>query len=208
MLKTIERDGRTWAWPTYDTELIRVFDQVRDLDQIMGFVSGRGVCVQAGGACGVWPARLSELFDVVYTFEPDAVNFQALAANAPHAIKFQAALSDRNGAMVEVRRVSSEATNCGAGYTVGTAEGFIPTLTIDTIARQPVDLIALDVEGAEVAALLGARATIACGRPTIVIEEKALPQGGDHLEARRLLESWGYREAARVHRDVVFTPTC
>jgi hypothetical protein len=81
--KTITRRGRDWLWPAYDTELIKVFDQVDDIDKILEYCPNRRVAIQAGGACGVWPWRLAQEFETVITFEPDWVNFQCLSVNAP-----------------------------------------------------------------------------------------------------------------------------
>ena len=70
-----------WAWPEMDTKLIQVFEQVQDIDVIMKHVENRGSCIQAGGACGVWPAKLATLFSDVYTYEPFDLNYQCLLEN-------------------------------------------------------------------------------------------------------------------------------
>jgi FkbM family methyltransferase len=202
--KTITRRGRDWLWPAYDTELIKVFDQVDDIDTILKYCPNRRVAIQAGGACGVWPDRLSQSFETVYTFEPDPINFMCLAYNVFGATKFQCALAnDSQG--THITRHATEKTNAGATYCSGNS-GPVPTVRIDDVLPFfGCDLIQFDIEGYEAEALHGARNMIDICEPTIVIEEKPLPQGGDHLAARRLLESWGYRERERIHRDVIFT---
>jgi FkbM family methyltransferase len=204
MFKVITKRGRAWRWPEYDTELIKVFDQVDDIDTILEYCPKRRGAIQAGGACGVWPDRLSQSFETVYTFEPDPINFNCLATNAPGVIKFQCALADDfEGTYLD--RHETEKTNAGAAY-CSTHTGPVPTIRIDNVFPFfACDLIQLDIEGYEATALRGARKTIDICKPTVVIEEKPLPQGGDHLAARRLLESWGYRERERIHRDVIFT---
>jgi FkbM family methyltransferase len=179
-----------------------VFDQVHDLDVIMRHVDTADVCVQAGGACGIWPAYLARIFDTVYTFEPDPLNFQCLEMNAPTVHKHHAALGARPGSTT-ITRHDLEQSNCGAGY-VTWDNGEIPVVTIDDVIPSRFSLLLLDVEGAEYDALLGGSEIIQLWTPTIVIEEKSLPQGGDHLRARGLLESWGYKERGRVHKDVIF----
>lgn len=213
--RTIIKRRRPWAWPDYDTELIRVFDQVDDLDIIVSYCTRRKVAIQAGGACGVWPYYLAEHFDWVNTFEPDVLNFHCLKANLggelyfklgkSYVDAFHAALGARRG-FCRVRHHPSEENNAGAGYIE--PGGRVPVITIDDLDLHACDLVQLDVEGAEVDALLGGYMTIRAYQPTIVIEEKQLPQDqapADHLRARKLLESWGYRERDRVHRDVIFT---
>lgn len=213
-VKQIHRRNRDWFWPEYDTELIKVFDQVDDIDQILNHCSDRGFAIQAGGACGVWPDRLLQEFETVLTFEPDAVNYECLTSNvrrdAGHLWAYWAALGEGRD-VCEIVRHFSESTNAGAGY-VGAARGggvHVPVVSIDEVFTHQrftvCDLICLDVEGAEFSVLVGGYLTIMEHKPTIVIEEKKLPQGGDYLAARRLLESWGYRQRAAIHRDVIFT---
>ena len=199
---TIERDGREWLWPADDEKLIQVFDQCSDIGHILNYTPHPGgVCVQAGGACGVWPYYFSVHFDTVYTFEPHPVNFECLAHNAPHAIKFQAALGDLRQP-VSLKLHESERHNAGAWYC--THDGDIPTLRIDDLNLQRCDLIQLDVEGWEAAALRGAFRTVMLHRPVVVIEEKQLPQNCSTGNARELLQGWGYIERQRIHRDVLF----
>jgi FkbM family methyltransferase len=117
---------------------------------------------------------------------------------------YHAALGAQRG-WATVQRWTTERTNAGAGYT--TPGGEIPVVSIDDLRLRFCNLILLDVEGAEADVLLGAYLTIQRFRPTIVIEEKHLPQDcgpDDHLEARRFLQRIGYREVAQIHRDVVF----
>jgi len=202
--RTITRNGRDWAWPEYDTELIKVFDQVKDINAILPHVKHDGLAIQAGGACGVWPYYLRKDFTQVVTFEPDLLNFQCLQMNllGVDVKAYHAALGAQRG-WATVQRWHTERTNAGAGYIMPGGE--IPVLAIDDLRLRFCDLLLLDVEGSEANVLLGAYLTLMECRPTVVIEEKALPQGGGHyLAARKFLESIGYKEAAKVHRDVVF----
>ena len=209
--KTITRRGRDWLWPEYDTELIKVFDQADDIGTILEYCPKRRVAIQAGGACGVWPWRLSEHFGIVYTFEPDPTNYRCLLGNAvfdnPNIVNAIPAALSENIKRASLGRHLTEASNAGAGYILDDPTGQVYTVALDYFLPEgaSVDLIQLDVEGMEASALMGAALLIEDNKPTIVIEEKPLPQGGDHLAARRLLESCGYKERARIHRDVIFT---
>lgn len=203
VLTTVERRGREWLWPAYDVGLLKTFNSVDYIDRIMAHIKHRGVCIQAGGACGVWPARLCELFEVVYSFEPDALNFECLERNAPDAITINAALGAKSGKVSSVQRHPTLQSNAGAGYVKAGDE--IACIALDDAIQCDVDLIALDVEGAEHDALIGARRIIERSRPVVVVEEKSLPQGNSPLAARRLLESWGYSVREIMHNDAVFT---
>lgn len=207
--KQIERLGQSWEWPADDTKLLQVFDYVEDIDTIMEHVpqNRRVLCIQAGGACGVWPWRFSQFFRNVYTFEPEPGNYVALMANAGRRVNvtpFNAALGNTTTRRA-MQLDDCEAGNCGAYYTVEDPAGGVRALTIDSLDLRACDLIQLDIEGAEFEALQGAMRTLKRFRPVVVIEEKDLPHRSmAENPARELLEVMGYTECAKVHRDVVF----
>lgn len=196
-----------WAWPIGDEKLLQVFDQVSDVDVIMQFVDDKSVCIQAGGACGIWPLRFSKFFKEVLTFEPVMDNYMCLLQNVSSTINvtaFPFALSYESltGRMV---LDPSEHNNAGASY-FQEGNGTTITTQIDGYITDACGLIQLDVEGHELEALKGAIRTLKKFKPVVVIEEKTLPylENRDPKEARYFLESLGYKEVANVHRDVVF----
>lgn len=215
--KTVNRrvawsDRESWMWPAGDEKLLRVFDRVVDIDVIMKYVRQRRVCLQAGGACGIWPLRFSTLFDTVYTFEPNPDSFLCLNYNcdARTVFRCEAALFSRNG-FAGMNVHAKERANVGARFVDLTKNDGIPLLRIDSFAFEDVDLVQLDVEGSELDALKGARRTIERCRPVIVIEETALQHLHDYRQklgdARRwLTKKHGYRTAETVHRDVILVP--
>lgn len=200
---------RGFLWPAHDHDCAAVvFDMAADLDAVYGHCRSFAVAVQAGGNCGVWPAAIGRRFEIVYTFEPDPMNFRCLCANAPaeNVVKFNAALGAVHG-MLEMDR---QAGNCGAhSVSDGPRGGCIPTMRVDDLALEVCDLIYLDVEGYELRALQGASSTIDKCRPTIAVEDKGLSEryGSARGEIERWLESnFNYRVVARPHRDVVLVP--
>lgn len=211
-MKTIVRhlpftDKTEWLWPDEDEKLVQVFDDVCDIDIIMSHVDQTRVCVQAGGACGVWPLRYSQLFDWVYTFEPMRENMECLARNIEGVKNIKSygnALSDNQetGSMAFDR---SEHNNYGAVY-FKPGRGSVVTEKIDGLNLDCCDLIQLDIEGYEPEALRGAIQTIEAFRPVIVLEEKPLPQfsSRDYKEARYFIEGLGYKEVGRIKKDVIF----
>lgn len=197
-----------WRWPRGDKKLAQVFDHVSDIETIMRFVSGNSVCVQAGGACGVWPLRFAQSFDKVYTFEPQKDNFKCLQFNcegADNIEAFNAPLSDDEETYV-IHNDIHERENWGAGYLVPSDKG-IKAVSIDSLELEACDLIQLDVEGFELNALRGAYETIGEFNPTIVVEQKRLNhRSGDGTEAKRWLElTFGYSQVAKAHNDVILT---
>ena len=197
----------TWYWPNHDEKLVQVNDWVRDADIAFQYIKTFDVAVQAGGACGVWPVYLAGHFKRVVTFEPVKTNAECLKMNIKGIknISFlPAALSDTIG-KVNVSVDDAEKNNCGA-FHISKHGQQTPTVTIDRLNLPACSFIALDVEGFEGKALKGAAKTIKKFSPVIMVEEKPLPhlKNGEHLEARQYLESIGYKEVAKIHRDVVF----
>lgn len=200
----IETAEKKWHWPNSDQKLIQVFDWAEDIKRIIPHVKGFNTCVQAGGAMGQWPYEFSKYFDQVITFEPHPENFQYLENNIEgvgNIFAHQCALSNKTE-KVHLELDESEQGNSGAYYVK--SNGTIQAVELDNYHLTHCDLIQLDVEGYEAEALQGAEQTILKYSPVIVIEEKPLPHIEDYTKARRLLESWGYREAEKMHRDVIF----
>ena len=203
-IHTSEFDKTKWAWPDSDTMLMDVFGQVHDIHKIIDHVGRFRTCIQAGGACGVWPLMFSRYFDNVHTFEPHPENFECLMDNCRegNVYALNVAVGDvcKN---VGLNRHEDHADNAGTWHT--TPRGSIKMVTIDSLHITDVDLIQLDIEGMELEALQGARDTIAKYLPTIVIEEKHLPHiARSHTEAREWLEDeFGYSVVLNIHKDVV-----
>lgn len=153
--------------------------------QIAELATDHRAVVQAGGHVGLWPLMLSEHFAAVYTVEPEAENWHNLVRNAdrPNVFAARGVL----GSAARGVQVARDVPKSGHWYAV--PAGPIPTYTIDGLGV-PLDAIVLDVEGAELDALIGAEQTIARDRPLIWCET----QSAAHREA---LEAWlaprGYR---------------
>lgn len=183
------------VYPAWDRKMPRILQKsLSIIDRVLEFVPNRGVVVQAGGNCGLWPRKLGEVFETVYTFEPDHENFIALALNTrgcPNVVKFQAALGDE-AAFVDMQRTPE--INCGAHFVAG--PGIHPVMTIDALGLTSCDLIYLDIEGRELAALRGAEKTISALKPTIGFEDNGCSEryGVKAGETQEWLSStFGYR---------------
>lgn len=201
-------DVTKWRWPDGDKKLVKVFDHVSDIDAIMPYVKNPRVCIQAGGACGVWPLRFAQFFDCVYTFEPLIGNYKCLLFNiegARNIVAHNAPLAN-DDMKYKIFNDMAERENCGAGYCVPSDNG-IEAMRIDDIELGCCDLIQLDVEGFELNALQGGAKTIERHRPVIVLEEKPLPHvSGSPAAPRKWLEdNFGYKLAETIHRDVILT---
>jgi FkbM family methyltransferase len=204
MTEITQRDG-IW-WPKYDVGAHGAKFQIDALDAVYPYVVDWSVAVQAGGNVGLWPKRLANRFEAVYTFEPVEENWACLVRNCtePNVFPFRAALGL---SAPPVGLTTPYAENCGAYFVDGS--GQTPVLEIDQLNLTRCGLIALDIEGYERRALLGAHRTIERCRPAVLIESKekcSTRYGEDPGQAFALLMSLNYLAVAKIHRDVVFCP--
>jgi FkbM family methyltransferase len=136
--------------------------------------------VDVGSNLGYYALLASRLVGTegtVFAFEPTPSTYKALlkniALNQAHNIRtFQAALSDSCGAVPIVENVQDDYNRIGAPGETGGEQ--IPCFTLDDFVEEQqirrIDLIKVDIEGAEHKFLLGARNTINRFRPVIAIE--------------------------------------
>ena len=160
-----------WQWPTADTADILNVHGMTALDEIvLPHVTDHRICVQAGGYMGIWPKRLSLVFDTVYTFEPTRDAYACLVANCPEEnIVHQNAALGHKWKTVNMRQISNPGNFGGNFVEEG---GTIPVVRIDDLELPSCGLLMLDVEGSELAVLKGAAETIAAYRPVIALEDK------------------------------------
>jgi len=202
-----------WWWPDYDQlALVGILREsgvrggMGDIDKMMVFVKDRRVVVHAGANCGIWTKRYAGLFDKVWAFEPDLLNFVCLNLNVrePNVRVFNQALGAWPG-----RGVMQEETpdNCGALY-VGTGAGRgVEIVTVDDLGLTVCDLLQLDVEGYELLALRGAVKVLRELRPTVVAETlrgHAGRYGYDPETIYRFLSDLGYVRVEKIGADEVF----
>lgn len=191
-----------------DAHVMQYIRHSADMEVALRFTPGRKVAVQAGGHCGIWPLWLAKRFSRVFTFEPDAANWECLKVNCDGALTGGRifAVNACLGEAPTSIRMSVNRKNTG-GHKGTRAPGDTPVVTIDGLALTECDLIVLDIEGMELPALKGAQRTIAEHHPVIMLEDRGHGDrhgwGGAEAIVMWLAER-GYREQARVSHDVVF----
>ena len=127
--------------------------------------------IQAGGNCGFLLSKFVEHFNIIYTFEPDPINFYCLNQNvtSQNVIKMQACLGNTPSTVKTQQLIRPERLHDIGGVHIA-GEGYTPTILIDNLNLSGCDLIQLDVEGYELNALLGSIETIKKYKPVLCIE--------------------------------------
>ena len=189
-----------------DSSCFAILGELSDVPSLVAkYVPVKGVVLQAGGNCGIFPKMYAEMFQTVYTFEPDPVLFQCLTRNIdyPNVVKIQACLGNERKL---VGTKNDAAPSCG-GRHIDERNGIIPTIFIDDLNLPRCDLIHLDIEGYEFNALRGGLKTIERCKPIIVLEyfEQWLSRFRTNIEEiESLLRSIGYSHVGEVKGDRVY----
>lgn len=185
----IKTDAGAWDGPKEDWEhshLATIKEHVTDWSN----------CIQAGGCQGMYPRLLSDLFQNVYTFEPDPLNFHCLVNNCQkdNIFKMNAALGAESG-FARVNRMTMSNVGC---HTVSTdGHCVVPMMTIDSFKLPTCGLFQLDLETYEIHALRGALETIERCKPVIQCEN-----GNEDI--LRLLRPFGYEKVATSRADTIY----
>lgn len=197
------RDG--WSWPKTDIGCWEYLNKYSDVpSKCATFVKDKQVVVQAGGNSGFYVKSYAALFDTVYTFEPDALNFYCLNKNITESnvIKIQSCLGSTN----ELVGLRGRKNTGRHSVDLDSKNKHIPTLTIDNLGLSRCDLIHLDIEGYELFALQGATKTIEAYKPTIVLELVDNNEKFNYTENEicTFLSQFGYKIKDNIYTDVVF----
>lgn len=197
--------GRSLGEPLYLDDLLR------------RFVPSRRVCIQAGGHKGAWPYFLARYFESVITFEPFHENFVDLAGTTASHPKFDEPLPEnvypfRAGLWHGPGRADfvMNGKNKKKGHVVAKRPGRYPLVTIDGVApHEGVDFVCLDIEGAEVEALHGARRVLHEQHPVLAVEVNInkIAKGANYrttVEAVLGALPEGYRDVETYGLDRVF----
>lgn len=202
--KTENREG--WTWPIDDVSCWNYMLSHPTLPQLISsHVNDKKVCVQAGGNMGYYVKQYASLFDNVYTFEPEPINFFCLNQNIQeeNVFKYQACIGyERNLVDLKIKL-----KNRGKNYVNGV--GKIPTLRIDDLNLTTCSLIHLDIEGFEYFALQGAVNTIKKCKPVVALEffDKCATRFNYTLEdIESLIDSLDYTLLTAYEEERVFVP--
>lgn len=197
MTHSVPDKPRWLNWPVRDE--ICYGDIVKGLpalDEAVSRCQQHRTCIQAGGNAGLYPIHLAKTFGLVYTLEPEPVNFDCLIGNI-EAIDNIEAWNAAVGAEEKQVGLTGWAPNCGS-YRVVPGAG-THMVTIDSLQAKNVDLIQLDIEGSELDALYGASETIERDLPVIMVERR-----GHGADPDTYLKNIGYRCVYSSDTDSIY----
>lgn len=193
------------TWVPIAADWVGAFNKI-----IIDRVPRKTVAVQAGGWQGVYPFLLSNMFERVYTFEPDPINFHCLTRNCQrHNIyKFQAALSNKNGL------VTFEETESSGQHRVvhDRHEMFdmrvygkvtVPAMSVDSLDLDELGFMMIDVENYENQVIEGALGTIEKFKPVICAEKSFIEDNDDKLQS--MLAQFGYKRIVDMQSNMFFS---
>lgn len=168
-------------------------------DRAARYCKQRRVCVDVGAHIGLFSrAAFKGGFEKVEAFEPDPENFHCLAQNTADELIFAHDFAlGRNTSKCQLKM--GQGGNSGCWY-AELDKGSIPVMRLDWFHFMRVDLIKIDVEGAEGFVLQGALETLRNNSPVVVFEDNGLgPQHyAEWVDPKHVLASIGYKLAARV----------
>lgn len=155
------------------------------------------VVVDGGANIGVFSVLAAQTAKVVYALEPNPTNFRYLCRNLElnrvrNVVPLNIALSDRAGvAYVEGVGIGSHLAS--EGYPVH-------TVTIDELSREPITVAKLDIEGAEVMALMNMQSLSSIRLIVGEIDQPSLDRLNSSLAVSRGV-NWNYDELYAHLRD-------
>jgi len=198
-----------WVWPIDDENSWKYQNEFGELaEKLLPYVKNKNIMVQAGGNCGYLLNSFTDHFNIVYTFEPDPINFYCLNQNitSSNVIKMQSCLGDKADTVNVQQLIRPDRPNDTGGVHVS-GKGYMPTIILDNLNLPGCDLIQLDVEGYELKALNGAIETIKKYKPVLCIEfcEKWLNRyENTSNEVMSFISDLGYTQIDEYGVDKIF----
>lgn len=194
--------------PVVDGEVRYQYDRIEACVSLCQHHGRTRVALDGGAHIGLWSIHLAKHFDSVLAFEPVPKNFECLQHNLqPYAHKVdlhQAALGLTKGNVLMTPRVSDEGSIKSITWRAdigGNAHTHVAAcINIDSLQLPVLDLLKLDIEGSEHAALIGAQETLLRCRPVVIVEDKHDP----HKRALEYLTQLGMVLHIHVRHDYLF----
>jgi len=204
-----------WAWPDADEFMVKEMQddgsyQREQLNAALRWCKGDRLAIDGGAHVGTWTMPMSFQFARVLAFEPSPDTYEALCHNVSTARNVETrnqALGKEPGFVtmcLDGFEKAIEIKNTGARFVK--EGGTVERITIDSLGLEDLDFLKLDIEGAEVDALEGARKTLIRFKPTVLFEDKWhwKRYGYERKAPHLLLASLGAKPIQRVSMDEIW----
>jgi FkbM family methyltransferase len=166
--------GFAWVWTTsLEAAGSEDFNEPAILDKGKDLIDG-------GAAYGFWSIRASRYYDRIVAVEPDGKTFKILRRNVrangiKNIVCLKSALGAENGRMMFYENGNAESSILAShmGKDATGPRVWVDMVTVDKVVQTEKlspSVIKLDVEGAELKALEGARSTIDEFMPILLVE--------------------------------------
>jgi FkbM family methyltransferase len=184
-LKQIAIDNFPSLWVRW-----RLFQRPRsaeiELDLLKKIVRRDDVTIDVGANLGLYTRKLARLSREVHAFEPSQAVADILRrTTSSKVVVHQAALSDHDGdAELYIPRDGSHLTHSLASVEPQVLDGhdtvaiIVPRRRLDSVIRDDVSFVKIDVEGHEMSVLEGARDLIERCRPVFLVEAEERHRAG------------------------------
>ncbi|HEY8591445.1 MAG TPA: FkbM family methyltransferase [Sphingomicrobium sp.] len=188
------------------------------------YVKDWRLAIDIGANVGIFSWDFSHRFKKVLAFEPMPATRECLEQNVRKNVRVMPyALSDAPATLEMYQTDTSGASfvtsHPGVAVPFGDLDPGkvvkVKARTLDSFTFEAVDLIKIDIQGAEYPALLGARETILRHRPVLMVEEKAasIDKVGPEVHAAQaeaiartadLLRSYGMTPKEKAQSDRIY----
>lgn len=201
------------VFPDADAHFAALGDSVIDYqrpqsDYAISLTRQHRVAVDVGAHVGIFTKRFAEVFDQVIAIEPNPGARFCLRLNVPTASVVEAAAVDFDGALeihlhdsgwsyIDDPRASPPKMPPGRDRRL-----HVPAITLDSLELPIVDLLKIDVQGAEALVLLGAMGTLRRCCPVVLVEEKGALQSSERCA--QILATVGAHRVKRIGADAIW----
>lgn len=209
-------------FPDLESHFTRFGDSIHeyqrcDREAAYPYVNRWHRALDIGANVGIFSRDFATRFDEVVAFEPMPRVRECLELNVPSNVRVEPyAIADQLGTL----QMYPTAKNSGGSFICNHPQIMVPegaklkpnrtieveVRTIDSFNFDAVDLIKLDIQGAEYAALVGAHETILRHRPVVMVEEKGFSEAHDDFirKAADLLVSYGMTPKEKAQSDRIY----
>lgn len=170
------------------------FYDLEKLESTLQYMNKDSVVVDCGANIGNHTVFWSKYVKKVYAIEPLPMNFEILKrnveANNCNAEIFNNLLSHKKESFI----CKSNKKSLAATRFIKNKKGDFYSVTLDSIINEKVDFIKIDVEGAELKVLKGAKRILSEDHPFLVIEIHYFDFDDMDEQVLKELEQYGYVE--------------